>query len=323
MEARSIGRSSSPQLNMGTHSRKAYYTTPLGAFYIGPCEKVLRLPTLKALKGKVQLILTSPPFPLNRKKKYGNLQGAEYAAWLASFSPLFREYLKPDGSVVVEVGNAWMTGSPVTSTLPYEALLAFKERGGFSLCQEFICFNPARLPTPAQWVTLERIRVKDAFTRLWWFGMNERPKADNRRVLVDYSLDMKKLLRYGSYNSGKRPSEHVIGAKSFLKDNRGAIPPNLIVAANTRAKDAYLDYCRTQKILLHPARMPESVAAFFVRFLSEEGDTVLDPFAGSNTTGAVAEKHGRHWIAIEPNRDYAAGSLGWFDRDSVHGPRGA
>ena len=50
--------------------------------------------------------------------------------------------------------------------------------------------------------------------------------------------------------------------------------------------------------------MPE----FFIRFLTDPGDTVLDIFAGSNTTGIVAESEGRHWLAFEERVDYVAAS---------------
>ncbi len=298
-------------------ANKPYYSTPKGKFYLGFCEEVLQNRAVRNLKGKIQLIFTSPPFPLNRKKKYGNLQGSEYATWLSSFAPLFAEFLAPNGSIVVELGNAWNPGYPTISTLPIEALLKFKEAGNYHLCQEFICFNPARLPSPAQWVTIERIRVKDAFTRLWWFSRTPRPKADNHKVLVEYGADMKKLLKSGKYNSGKRPSEHVIGEKSFLRDNGGAIPPNVLVAANTSATDSYLEYCRKLCLEPHPSRMPMDLAMFFVNFLTDDNDLVLDPFAGSNITGAAAEKLGRQWISIEPNREYADGSIGRFNGNGI------
>src|SRR5690606_29409967 len=119
----------------------------------------------KQLKGKVQLILTSPPFPLNNKKSYGNLSGDEYLTWFTSLAPLFASLLTEDGSIVVELGNAWVPGRPVQSLLHLESLLAFvkHEEAGLRLCQQFICYNPARLPSPAQWVTIKRERVTDSF----------------------------------------------------------------------------------------------------------------------------------------------------------------
>ena len=183
----------------------------------------------RSWRGRVQLVFTSPPFPLVRKKKYGNLAGDEFARWLAGFAKGFAEFLTPDGSIVIELGNGWNPGTPTVSTTGIKALLAFQEAAGLHLCQEFICFNPARLPTPAEWVTVRRTRVKDAFTRVWWLSPTPTPKADNRRVLTEYSDSMRKLLRKGTYTGGKRPTEHHIGVKSFLTDNGGAIPANVLV----------------------------------------------------------------------------------------------
>lgn len=301
---------------------KPTYQTRLGALYQGDCAKVLSHPALADFRGRIQLILTSPPFPLTRKKRYGNKDGAVYRRWLANMAPLFREFLTPTGSLVMELGNAWNPGAPTMSTLPLESLLAFKKKGDLRLCQEFICYNPARLPTPTQWVNVERIRVKDAFTRVWWMSSTDNPKADNHRILTQYSQSMQKLINRGTYNAGRRPSEHHIGERSFLKDNGGAIPPNVLVSpaeahlplfevlpiANTGNTDPYQLYCRKKGIQAHPSRMPEKLAEFFVRFLTEEGDLVLDPFAGSNTTGAVAERLNRRWLAIEEDQDYAAAS---------------
>ena len=144
------------------------YQTSRGRMFQGLTEDALRHPKLANCKGKVQLIFTSPPFPLQREKKYGNLTGQPYSDWLAAYAPLWTDYLTPDGSIVIEVGNGWNQGIPTMSTTSLKALLAFQEAASLHLCQEFICFNPARLPSPAEWVTVRRIRVKDSFTRVWW-----------------------------------------------------------------------------------------------------------------------------------------------------------
>ena len=157
------------------------------------------------------------------------------------------------------------------------------------------------------------MRVKDSFTRLWWLSKNPVPKADNRKVLTEYSAQMKKLIDKGMYNSGKRPSEHIIGSKSFCTNNGGAIPANVIIASNTVAHGRYFDYCKEHNIEIHPARMPREIPEFFIKFLTNKDDLVLDPFAGSNMTGAVAEELGRRWVSIEINEAYAKGSKGRFE----------
>ena len=207
--------------------------------------------------------------------------------------------------------------------------MRFLRRGNLHLCQEFIWYNPARLPSPVQWVNVERIRVKDAFTRVWWLSPVERPKADNRKVLKPYSKSMQSLIDTGKYNSGKRPSEHTIGEKSFAKDNGGAIPSNvgnadhlasmstLLKGANTKSNDQYQSYCRDNELTLHPARMPPDLVKFFIRFLTDPKDVVFDPFGGSNTTGSVAESEGRKWASSEANWSYASSSITRFEPHKI------
>jgi site-specific DNA-methyltransferase (cytosine-N4-specific) len=280
--------------------------------HLGGSDLLLSDGTLRSFEGKVNLIFTSPPFPLNRKKRYGNETGDAYIEWLTAFGPLFKRMLAPDGSIVMEMGNSWEPGAPVMSTLALRALLEFLSKNSLHLCQEFIWQNPAKLPSPAEWVNVKRIRVKDSFTKLWWMAPRQRPKANNERVLQEYSDSMKSLLKKGKYNAGVRPSEHNIGAESFLRDNGGAIPSNVLTFANTHSSDAYQRFCRAQGLPLHPARMPTALAKFFIRFLTEPGDIVLDPFGGSNTTGAAAEQLERFWLSIEASRDYVSGSRGRF-----------
>lgn len=313
---------------------KPYFATSRGALYVGDSRDLLQKPPLSRKRGRVQLVLTSPPFPLSRKKRYGNEEGDAYVNWLSAFAPLLCDLLTDDGSIVIEVGNGWEPGQPTMSTLAMEGLLAFKKAADLHLCQEFICYNPARLPSPAQWVTVERCRVKDAFTRVWWLSRTPTPKACNRKVLTTYSDSMRKLLERGTYNPGSRPSEHHVGRTSFLQEHAGAIPPNVIVPAietllpdllerlpelhgllpiaNTASADEYLTYCRKHSIAPHPARMPPKLVEFFINFLTDPRDLVLDPFAGSNTTGFVAQQLRRRWIAIEQNVEYAKASMSRF-----------
>lgn len=332
-------------LRKGRRASASIYTTDLGSAYCGDSLNLMKSKPFEVHQGKVQLAFTSPPFPLNTKKSYGNLQGEAYIRWFAKFAPLLRNMVTEDGSIVIEIGNAWMPGEPVMSTHVLEAFLRFLKKGDLHLCQEFIWYNPARLPSPIQWVNRDRVRVKDAFTRIWWMSPTTRPKADNRKVLREYSPSMRRLIKTGKYNAGARPSEHHIGAESFKTDNNGAIPPNvggaealpaldemvtptgfaeylketsnLLKAANTLSSDDYRTFCLSHGAPLHPARMPATLVEFFVKFLTDKGDTVLDPFAGSNTTGAVAQSLGRRWLSVEADWTYAAHSIGRFAPDRI------
>ena len=288
------------------------YRTDNGIMFEGECEGLLKS-FIDNNTYKFNLIFTSPPFPLNRAKKYGNMNGEEYIEWISSLAVMLKQLLTDDGSIVIEMGNAWEKGAPLNSTLPIEALLEFKKRGDFKLCQEFIYHNPAKLPAPIEWVNKKRIRVKDSFTRIWWLSNSPYPKANNKNVLTEYSKQMEKLINSGKYNSGKRPSEYNVGTTSFANDNGGAIPSNVIIASNTSSNDEYIKYCKKNDINIHPARMPKEIPEFFIKFLTDEDDLILDPFAGSNTTGFVAETLNRKWISIEAQKEYIEGSKGRFE----------
>jgi len=181
---------------------------------------------------------------------------------------------------------------------------------GFRLAQEFYWWNPSKLPSPAEWVTVRKIRVKDAVNCLWWLSKTPFPKASNRNVLQPYSESMKNLLSKG-YKAKERPSGHKIG-KGFSENLGGSIPPNLLACANTESNGEYLRYCAEYGIKPHPARFPVSIPAFFLRLLTEKGDSVLDPFAGSCSRGEAAESMGRKWVCVESEELYLKGACGRF-----------
>jgi len=288
------------------------YRTDNGIFFHGDTVDLSANDISLLSDNLVSLIFTSPPFPLKRKKKYGNKNGQDYLDWLVGVIKHHLQFLKEDGSLVIEVGNAWESGTPEMSTLPIEALLAIKNECKLHLCQSFVWYNTAKLPGPAEWVNVRRIRVKESFTHIWWLSKTPYPKADNRKVLKEYSSSMKKLLKDQKYNAGTRPSEHVINETSFLKEHQGAIPSNVLMSANTGWSSDYQNYCKENSITLHPARMPKEIPEFFIKMLTDDGDVVLDPFGGSNTTGKVAEELKRKWITTELNEEYIIGSKGRF-----------
>ena len=284
------------------------YRTRLGKAYCANSLEILRtIPT-----ASIQLVLTSPPFALRRKKSYGNVSAEKYCGWFWPFAQEIARVLKPRGSFVLDIGGSWNKGEPTRSLYHFELLLRLcSKEGWFQLAQEFYWYNPAKMPAPAQWVTIERVRVKDSVNPIWWLSKSARPQASNRRVLKPYTQSMKTLLVKG-YNAGARPSGHVVSGK-WSKKHRGAIPPNLITAANTSSSDHYLRACREHKLEVHPARFVPLVPEFFIKFLTRPGDIVLDPFSGSGVVAYVAENLSRKWICSEINPEYVLGSAFRFN----------
>ena len=280
--------------------------TDHGRVVIGDCLRELA----QMEEGSVDLIMTSPPFGLVRKKGYGNVDAPDYVDWFRQFGEAFHRVLKDSGSLVIDIGGAWNPGLPTRSLYHFKLLISLVEDVGFHLAQEFFWWNPCKLPSPAEWVTVRRIRVKDAVNCVWWLSKTPWPKASNRRVLQPYSESMRGLLRNG-YNAKRRPSGHDI-SDQFGRDNAAAIPPNLIALANTDSNSYYLRYCREHGIAPHPARYPAELPEYFVRMLTDPDDLVVDPFAGSCVTGQVCERLRRRWVCIELVADYVRGAVARF-----------
>lgn len=281
------------------------YLTKFGAAYCGDALNLLaELPN-----DSVNLVMTSPPFALQRKKEYGNKDQGEYIDWLIEFAKLVYQKLRGDGSFVLDLGGAYKKGIPVRSLYNFRIPIRFCDEIGFFLAEDFYWYNPSKLPSPIEWVNKRKLRAKDSINTVWWFSKTEWPKADVTKVLTEYSPRMKKLLKDPEkfYKAKKRPSGHKI-SKGFGRDNGGAIPSNLLQIPNSESNGIYLGGCKTVGVKQHPARFPSRLPEFFIRMLTDPNDIVLDIFAGSNTTGAVAEHEKRYWIAFENRLDYLAAS---------------
>lgn len=281
---------------------KTAYHTPLGSQLIGDALEALD----QHADDSIDLVVTSPPFALLREKEYGNQDQQSYIEWLAGFAAKVYQKLKPEGSFVLDLGGAYQRGVPVRSLYNFRIPIHFCDELGFHLAEDFYWYNPSKLPSPIEWVNKRKIRVKDSVNNVWWFSKTPYPKADVTKVLAPYSDRMKKLLDdpENYYTPKERPSGHNIG--SNFTDNGGAIPPNLLQIPNSESNSNYLANCKKAGLKGHPARFPARLPEFFIKFLTDPGDLVVDIFGGSNTTGFTAEQLKRRWQSIELDASYAA-----------------
>ncbi len=284
----------------------ASYYTSFGASYIGDSLNLLsELPD-----NSINLVITSPPFALLREKEYGNKSQDDYLEWLTQFAKLILKKLKEDGSFVMDIGGAYQRNLPSRSLYNFKVPIIFCEEVGFYLAEDFYWYNPSKLPSPIEWVNKRKIRVKDSVNNVWWFSKTPFPKADVTKVLSPYSERMQKLLENPEkfYKPKIRPSGHDIG-ESFGNDNGGAIPSNLLQISNSESNGNYQAACKKLDLKTHPARFPAKLPEFFIKFLTNPGDIVLDIFAGSNTTGFVAEQLKRKWLSFDSCSEYVAASI--------------
>jgi site-specific DNA-methyltransferase (cytosine-N4-specific) len=293
-----------------------FYTTPYGAAVLGD--------SLNSLSGlpeaSTNLVVTSPPYALHFKKEYGNADKEKYVDWFIPFAKEIFRVLSDDGSLVLNIGGSYNKGNPTRSLYHFKLLIRLVEEVGFHLAQECFWYNPAKMPVPAEWVTVRRIRIKDSVEYVWWLSKTPWPKANNRNVLKPYSKDMLRLNEKG-VKKAKRPSGHAINQSFDKVHTGGSIPSNVIdhtaedflVFGNNSANDKYIRSCKEAGFKVHPARFPPALPEFFIKLLTDEGDIVIDPFAGSNTTGMVAERLQRRWLAFDNVENYLVASKFRFD----------
>lgn len=243
------------------------FQTALGCLYVGDSLKIIQsIPTQS-----IDLILSSPPFSLDRDAGSNDLNKGEFLEWMLKYMTEFGRVMVPNGSVVLELGNTWSSHARKRSIHNYQLIVKLCSDGEWHLIQEFYWYNPDSLPTPKIWVEDEHIRFHNSISTIWWLSKLTNPQVDNRLILYNNSLTTK-----------------------FS---------NLLLFADSLEDNCYLDRCHEFGLKPHPDRFPTTFPDFFIRLLTDKNGTVLDPFAGSCTTGAAAESLGRSWICIEKNNE--------------------
>ena len=296
------------------------YKTKLGEAH---CGDSMELIDLELEDNSVDLMITSPPFALQRQKAYGNLTGEEYVDWLVKFMEKLMPKIKDKGSIVIDLGGAYVKGAPEFSLYQFEVLMKLCKEVGYKLCQPFYWNNTSALPAPIEWVNKRKLRAKNSVNTIWWLSKNPSiAKANVSNVLVPYSARMKNLIQTHGKGYLKedgietRPSGHTHSADSWSKDNGGAIPGNILNIPNSESNSLYLRGCKAAGVKGHPARFPLAIPDFFIEMLTDENDLVIDIFGGSGTTGQAAENLGRRWKTFEISHEYVAASSFRFIQDA-------
>jgi DNA modification methylase len=281
------------------------FTTDLGTAIFAEAETAVTFIADQSL----DLILTSPPYPLVTQKSYGGKSPEQYVEWLTSLAAAWKDKLAPSGSLVINLADAFLPGLPALSLYQERLLINLVDNLGYTLAQKFFWENPSKLPAPAEWVCIRRLRCTPSVEQIYW--LTKDPKAataNNQNVLRPYSDSMRNRMTEGEQVSQQRPSGHKIKKGAFAKDNGGSIPHNLIVSPHSQSNDSYKQACRQADIPIHPARFPSILPNFFIKFLTNPGNLIYDPCAGSAVTAHVAESLGRRWIISERSLTYLKGA---------------
>lgn len=298
------------------------YRTPVGEMRTGDCLDYLEH---ECEPGTVDLIVTSPPFPLEDQKRSGGYSAPwktedDYLEWTARLARAMRRVLKHEGSVIYETGSAWVKGEPRVKTWQWRIPFVFGENG-LLLVQDLWVEYRNRPASPTEWVGRRKIRFRPVITPLWWFSPTPWPKTRLDRVMEPSNA--RHLPLYTSQPAPPaeerilyRPGGHHFRASFDHTRYEKRIPSNLIrvtVTTSTR----YMQEARKQGRTIHPARFHPDLVRWVVTWASDPGDLVLDPMAGINTTGYVAQSLGRRWVSIEISPIFAADSTLWFNPKEV------
>ena len=235
----------------------------------------------------IDLVVTSPPYADQRKSTYGGVSTDQYVEWFLPISEQLLRVLKPTGTFILNIKEKVVSGE--RSTYVMELILAMRKQG-WLWTEEFLWHK--KNSYPGKWPN----RFRDAWERLLQFNKSKKFAMYQEEVMVPMGDWAKTRLRNLSETDKHRDNSKV--GSGFGKnisnwvDRDKAYPTNVLHLATE---------CNNKK---HSAAFPEELPQWFVKLFTKEGDTVLDPFAGSGTTLFVAERMGRNAIGIELMQEY-------------------
>ena len=291
------------------------YATDLGMALWGNCKNVFSGDMSENL---ISLVLTSPPYPLKRPRAYGNAPASEYVDWLCSaIEPLLKN-LQSGGSICLNLGNdIFISGTPARSTYLERLVIAFEDRFGLYKMDMIPWVNPCKPPGPMQWASKTRQQLNAGWEPIYWFTNDPKHcQSNNNRIIEAHSEAHLAFVQNGGVKQRRVNSDGAYYLKegAYSKSTEGKIPRNVIsLSHNCADQRQYKIAARSAGLQAHGAAFPVVLAEKLISFLTKKGDLVVDPFAGSTTTGKAAEKLGRRWIASDIVYDYVVGSALRFE----------
>jgi len=250
---------------------------------LGDCKEKLK----ELESDSVDLIFTSPPYADSRKNSYGGIHPDKYAEWFMPISLELLRIIKPSGTFVLNIKEKVVNGERHTYVI--ELILEMRKQG-WLWTEEFIWHK--KNSYPGKWSN----RFRDSWERLLQFNRQKKFSMYQESVMVPMGDWTKNRLKNLSERDKIRDnSKNGSGfGKNISKwiDRTMAYPTNVLHLATE---------CGNKN---HSAAFPESLPEWFIKLFTREGDTVLDPFAGSGTTLFVARNMGRNSVGIEIVPEY-------------------
>jgi DNA modification methylase len=299
--------------NIGKVSLIAF-STNLGVAIWGRCEQ-----TFRGVNAPITLCITSPPYPLKNPRAYGNPQEKDYVDFICrSLEPIV-ELLTFDGSICLNLSNdIFAHKSPSRSLYKERLIIALHERLGLHKMDEIIWMNPCKPPGPIQWASKTRQQLNVAWEPILWLSPDPiNCKSNNNRVLEPHSEAHLRFLNRDHRTSATYSDGAYKRREASFQPTTGKIPRNIIkLPHNCVDQSRYKRIAKENGLPAHGAPYPVALAKFFIEFMTEPDDLVVDQFGGSITSGVAAEQLGRRWMVAENMLEYLIGGSYRFDNSA-------
>lgn len=250
---------------------------------LGDCKDVLK----QIPDNSIDLIFTSPPYADQRKNTYGGIAPDEYVEWFLPIAQELLRVLKPTGTFILNIKEKVVEGE--RSTYVMELILALRKQGWF-WTEEFIWHK--KNSYPGKWSN----RFRDSWERLLQFNKGKKFNMYQDKVKVPIGDWAKGRLKNLSETDKIR--DNAKNGSGFGKNISNWVGKETVYPTNVLH---FATECQNKN---HPAAFPENLPEWFIKLFTQEGDTVLDPFAGSGTTLTVAQRMKRNSIGIEILPEY-------------------
>lgn len=232
----------------------------------------------------VDMIFTSPPYADRRKKTYGGISEEEYVEWFKPIAIEIKRILKPTGSFFLNIKPHTNKGE--RSLYVFDLILSLKREIGFWFVEEY-CWT--KNPFPGGF----KGRFKNGFEPIYHFTIENPNQITFNPVACGTPMKEESIAR--SYRKQCGPPKNGSGMTGMnttnFRDLKLARPSNVINVNNVSNQFTLKSE--------HSATFPEGLVEFFVKSFSNEGDLIMDCFAGSGTTGLVCMETNRDYILID------------------------
>ncbi len=237
----------------------------------------------------IDMIITSPPYAERRKNVYGGISEEKYVEWFLPIGYEIKRILKPTGSFFLNIKPHTKKGE--RSLYVFDLVCKLKRSVGFMFIEEY-CWTKNAFPGSLKG------RFKNAFEPVYHFTKNPPNEITFNPVACGTPIKEESIARTFRKQCGapKNGSGMTGMNTTNIRNLELARPSNVINVNNV--SNQFSDK------QLHPATFPEGLVEFFIKSFTNENGIVLDPFAGSGTTGIVCKKLNRQYILIDNMLEY-------------------